>query len=130
MDETCLRIEGVWKYPYRAVDKLGATVDFLLTARRDRRAALRFLRKAAGKHGVPQKITVAGIEIMHMIRKGQPGSTGTASSTAVPLPGRIEKRKFQPAFKHAGTFQQSLLDAFGSPLQTLPLPEAELTSVW
>ncbi len=43
---------------YRAVDKSGATVDFLLTAGRDRKAALRFLRKAAGRHGVPQKITI------------------------------------------------------------------------
>jgi putative transposase len=114
----------------------GATVDFLLTAKQDRKAALRFLRKAAGHHGVPDKITIdksgantaaieiynvehdaeietrqvkclnniveqdhravkrltrpmlgfksfwsaavtiAGIEIMHMIRKGQFRSTG------------------------------------------------------
>ena len=53
-----LRIKGVWKYLYRAVDKSGATVDFLLTARRDRKAALRFLRKAGGRHGVPLKITI------------------------------------------------------------------------
>ncbi len=58
MDETYLRIKGVWKYLYRTIDKAGATVDFLLTARRDRRAALRFLRKAAGRHGVPQKVTI------------------------------------------------------------------------
>ena len=47
-----------WKYLYRAVDKAGATVDFLLTARRDRKAALRFLRKAIGRQGVPEKITI------------------------------------------------------------------------
>ena len=45
-------------YLYRAVDKAGATVDFLLTAKRDRKAALRFLRKAIGRHGVPEKITI------------------------------------------------------------------------
>jgi putative transposase len=43
---------------YRAVDQTGATVDFLLTAKRDRKAALRFLRKAIGRHGVPEKITI------------------------------------------------------------------------
>jgi len=58
MDETYVRIKGVWKYLYRAVDRAGATVDFLLTARRDRKAALRFLHKAAGRHGVPQKVTI------------------------------------------------------------------------
>ena len=58
MDETYVKVRGVWKYLYRAVDKSGATVDFLLTAKRDHRAALRFLRKAFGQHGVPTKITI------------------------------------------------------------------------
>jgi putative transposase len=43
---------------YRAVDKAGATVDFPPTAKRDRKAALRFPRKAIGHHGVPEKITI------------------------------------------------------------------------
>ena len=58
LDETYVRIKGKWKYLYRAVDKTGATVDFLLTAKRDRKAALRFLRKASGHHGIPTKITI------------------------------------------------------------------------
>ena len=58
MDETYVKVRGVWKYLYRAVDKSGATVDFLLTAKRDHKAALRFLRKAFGQHGVPTKITI------------------------------------------------------------------------
>lgn len=58
LDETYVKIRGNWKYLYRAVDKAGATVDFLLTAKRDRKAALRFLRKAIGQHGAPQKITI------------------------------------------------------------------------
>jgi transposase-like protein len=45
---------------YRAVDKAGSTVDFLLTAHRDRKAALRFLCKAVGQHGTPVKITIDG----------------------------------------------------------------------
>jgi putative transposase len=58
LDETYVRIKGAWNYLYRAVDKAGATVDFLLTARRDRKAALRFLPKAIDRHGVPGKITI------------------------------------------------------------------------
>jgi putative transposase len=58
MDETYVRIEGAWKYLYRAVDKAGATVDFLWTVKRDRKAALRFLRKAIGQNGAPEKITI------------------------------------------------------------------------
>src|SRR6202049_2373014 len=58
MDETYVGVSGAWKYLYRAVDKAGATVDFLLTAKRDRKAALRFLRKAIDRHGVPGTITI------------------------------------------------------------------------
>ena len=46
MDETYIKVKGQWKYLYRAVDKAGDTIDFLLTARRDRKAALRFLNRA------------------------------------------------------------------------------------
>jgi putative transposase len=131
MDETYVKVWGTWKYLYRAVDKTGATVDFLLTGKRDCKAALRFLRKAAKDNGTPEKITIdksgantaasethnaeheagietrqvkyeqdhraikrrvrpvlgfksfrsaavtlAGIELMHMIRKGQLWATG------------------------------------------------------
>ncbi len=33
MDETYIKVKGQWKYLYRAVDKHGHTIDFLLTAR-------------------------------------------------------------------------------------------------
>ncbi len=58
MDETYVKVRGIWKYLYRAVDKAGATVDFLLTAKRDRKAALRFLRQAIKWNGTPEKITI------------------------------------------------------------------------
>src|SRR5665811_147378 len=58
MDETYVKVKGVWKYLYRAVDKAGATVDFLMTAKRDRKAALRFLRRAIRHNGTPEKITI------------------------------------------------------------------------
>ena len=56
MDETYLKVKGQWHYYYRAVDKQGNTIDFLLTARRDKRAALRFLSKAIGRNGKPSLI--------------------------------------------------------------------------
>ena len=58
MDETYVKVKGQWKYLYRAVDKAGQTVDFLLTAHRDRAAALRFLRKAIRSQGTLEKITI------------------------------------------------------------------------
>jgi putative transposase len=58
MDETYIRIGKQWKYLYRAVDRLGHTVDFLLTAKRDHAAARRFFERAIGLHDVPEKITI------------------------------------------------------------------------
>jgi transposase-like protein len=42
VDETYLKVRGQWVYLYRAVDKAGRTVDFLLSKRRDKDAAKRF----------------------------------------------------------------------------------------
>ena len=58
MDETYIKVKGVWKYFYRAVDKEGKTVDFLLTARRDKAAALRFFDKAMKASSVPERVTM------------------------------------------------------------------------
>ena len=44
MDETYIKVKGQWYYLYRAVDKTGQTMDFLLTEQRDEEAALRFLK--------------------------------------------------------------------------------------
>jgi transposase-like protein len=142
MDETYILVGGHWKYLYRAVDRAGDTVDFLLTAKRAVAAARRFLERAIDLNGVPEKITIdksgantaalqsiqadsgadielrrikylnniveqdhraikrivrpmmgfksfwsaanilAGIETMHMIRKGQLGSLGGQPSSA------------------------------------------------
>jgi transposase, IS6 family len=60
VDETYIKVKGVWTYLYRAVDSLGQTIDFLLSVRRDAAAAKRFFRKAlAQPHTVnPRTITV------------------------------------------------------------------------
>ena len=58
MDETYIKVGGQWKYLYRAVDKTGATVDFLLRAKRDHAAARAFFERAIGLHDVPEKIAI------------------------------------------------------------------------
>jgi putative transposase len=58
MDETYIKVARQWKYLYRAVDRAGDTVDFLLTAKRDKAAARRFLDRAINLHGLPEKITI------------------------------------------------------------------------
>jgi transposase-like protein len=58
VDETYIRLKGKWVYLYRAVDSTGATIDFLLSAKRDAAAAERFLAKALGgaNHPAPRVI--------------------------------------------------------------------------
>jgi putative transposase len=58
VDEIYLKVKGQWKYLYRAVDKEGNTVYFLLRAHRDKAAALRYFRKAIDRNGEPETITV------------------------------------------------------------------------
>jgi transposase-like protein len=58
MDETYIKVRGVWVYLYRAVDKQGLTVDFYLSRNRDGEAAKQLLRKAMKHQRVPTKITL------------------------------------------------------------------------
>ena len=58
MDETYIKVKGKWMYLYRAVDKGGSTIDFLLTKRRNKRAAHLFLIKAIQQHGIPGIINI------------------------------------------------------------------------
>jgi IS6 family transposase len=60
VDETYIRVEGKWTYLYRAVDSTGASIDFLLSARRDAAAAKRFFQKALSSpnHPMPRMINV------------------------------------------------------------------------
>jgi putative transposase len=53
-----VKIKGTWAYLYRAVDKDGHTIDFLLTPQRDQDAAEACLRKAIRTQGLPEKITI------------------------------------------------------------------------
>ena len=77
MDETCIKVTGDWAYLYRAIDKHGKTLDFMLSKRRNKEAATRFFARALEVNGLPRKIVIdksgantAGIsEINRMLRR-------------------------------------------------------------
>jgi IS6 family transposase len=62
VDETYIRVAGKWTYLYRGVDSTGATIDFLLSAKRDAAAAKRFFQRALRSAGRsrPRVINVDG----------------------------------------------------------------------
>ncbi len=73
MDETYIKVKGQWGYLYRAVDKEGNTIDFMLSEKRDEPAARAFFEKAIGSNGMPEKVTMdksgankAGIDTINL----------------------------------------------------------------
>jgi putative transposase len=58
MDEIYIKVKGEWTFLYRAVDKAGNTVDFLLTKRRNKLGADGFLLKAISNIGCPKVINI------------------------------------------------------------------------
>jgi putative transposase len=79
LDETYIKVKGEWRYLYRAVDKYGQTIDFLLTEQRDEHAAKKFLTKAIRRHGgVPAMITIDGSTANEAAIKSDNEEHGTA----------------------------------------------------
>ncbi|MEJ5023007.1 IS6 family transposase [Ochrobactrum vermis] len=76
VDETYVKVKGKWTYLYRAVDRDGQTLDFMLSERRNLGAARRFFKKAIASNGTPDKVVIdksganlAGAQAMNTILK-------------------------------------------------------------
>ena len=65
LDETVIRIAGVWMYLWRAVDHEGEVLDMLVQRRRDTRAALRLMRKLLKKQGFAPKLLVTDMDAFY-----------------------------------------------------------------
>ena len=75
MDETYIKIKGKWRYLYRAVDKYGKTVDFMVSKKRDGAAAKAFFRKAFRHNRMPYRINIdkSGANKAALDRFNKPG---------------------------------------------------------
>ena len=58
MDETYIKVCGKWTYLYRALDRDGRNLDFMLLECRNTAAARRFFKRAVGTNGVPYCIAI------------------------------------------------------------------------
>lgn len=86
MDETYIKVKGVWRFLYRAVDKEGKTIDFLLTRKRQRMSAQSFLIKAIENNGKPTLINID--------KSGSNSSAiGVYNKRALATKSRIKTRK-------------------------------------
>ena len=71
-----IRVRGKWTYLYRAVDRDGQTLEFMLAENRDTASARRFFKRAIGTNGVPERIVIdksganlAGLQSINVILK-------------------------------------------------------------
>src|SRR5260370_14010060 len=83
IDETYIKVKGEDKYLYRAVDSMGQTIDFMLTAKRDAAAAKRLLRKALAAPGNPVP------RVMNVDKDRAYPATARRSETEGALPRRV-----------------------------------------
>jgi putative transposase len=74
MNETYIKVKGKWVYLYRAVDKFGDTVDFVLSEYRDEAAATAFFKQVIDANGFPKKVVMyksganyAGLENINIL---------------------------------------------------------------
>jgi putative transposase len=74
MDETYIKVKGQWTYLYRAIDKYGSTVDFMLSEHRDEVAATAFFKQAIDHNGLPSNVVIdksgannAGLENINIL---------------------------------------------------------------
>ena len=86
MDETYIKVKGQWTYLYRAVDRNGETLDFMLSERRDLAAARKFFRRAIAANGVPDRVVIdksganlVGLQAVNVILK----FTGTGKTIKI-----------------------------------------------
>ena len=86
MDETYIKVKGCWTYLYRAVDRDGQTLDFMLSKRRNLAFARRFFKRAISLNGLPDRVVIdksganlAGLQAVNVILK----FTGTGHTVEV-----------------------------------------------
>ncbi len=56
VDETYVKVAGVWRYVYRAVDQYGQVIDVYVSRARDIAAARRFFTASLATHGQPVEV--------------------------------------------------------------------------
>jgi putative transposase len=57
-DETYIKVKGKWAYYYRAIDKFGKTLDFMLSKHRDDAAATAFFTRVIDSNGFPDRVVI------------------------------------------------------------------------
>ncbi len=115
LDEVYLKIDGRMAYLWRAVDAEGEVLDVLVQARRNKRAALKLMRKLLKKYGfIPNKLVTddlrsyaAAVHDLGLSNRHERGRWHNNRAENSHQPTRRRERKMQ-GFKSAGSAQRFL----------------------
>src|SRR5215210_7620429 len=115
LDEMVVRIAGRRMYLWRAVDQEGEILDVLVQSRRDKRAAVRLMRKLLKKHGCAPKLVVtdklpsyaAAFRALRLTCRHEQGRRMNNRAENSHQVVRRRERKMQ-RFKSAGSAQRFL----------------------
>ena len=98
IDETYVKVAGVWRYVYRAVDQYGQVIDVFVSLKRDTKAAHRFFTTSIRSHGVPTVVTTdrsaaLARAIIELVPAGAHHDTTQYSNNRIEAhPGRLKAR--------------------------------------
>ena len=68
VDETYVKVAGVWRYVYRAVDQHGQVIDVLVSKRRNIPAATKFFQTMLVGRGRPREVTTdLAAPLLHVV---------------------------------------------------------------
>jgi transposase-like protein len=83
VDETYVKVGGIWHYLFRAIDQFGQVIDVYLSSRRNREAARSFFARAIDPGSRPRRSRPTGTESL----PGSPASCSRRPSmTRRPMP--------------------------------------------
>lgn len=130
MDETYIKVKGRWTYLYRAVDRDGQTLDFMLSERRDLLAARSFFRRAISANGVPERVVIdksganlGGLQAVNTILKFT-GSGRTIEIRQVKYLNNIVEQDHRFIKRITGPMMGFKAYVAASPLRTFGVPAA------
>ena len=75
VDETYVKVSGVWRYVYRAVDEEGQVIDVYVSPKRDLAAARQFFKRAIAAHGRPDEVVTDLAQALETGDRGAPSGS-------------------------------------------------------
>ena len=105
LDEVFVKVNGKLLYLWRAVDHEGEVLDAVVTAKRDKAAALKLLKRILKKYGRPRKIVTDGLCSYSAAMKRSAPQIGTRLVAVSTIGRRIRTNRFDDGSGRCSGFE-------------------------